>query len=78
MTEPTEWTWEGGPTEPGIYAVARCYDPEDGVFPDHDEWRGPFQPSRKWSGKGVVGFAGPFQTVKAARDWAYAHDPEGV
>ncbi len=66
------------PAVDGWFAVIRCWEPEEGMFPD-----------AVWASKGKVaeahdggltldgsGHAGPFPTEAAARAWAEAHDPE--
>ena len=77
-TQPSDWCWDPMPAVDGWFAVIRCWEPEEGMFPD-----------AVWADKGKVayphdgglttdgsGYAGPFPTEAAAREWAEAHDPE--
>lgn len=61
------------PAVPGIYAVTICWDSEEGLFPGVAEWTG-----LGWSkDTPVLAWAGPFDTEKLAKAWAYDHDMEG-
>jgi len=77
-TQPSDWCWDPMPAVDGWFAVIRCWEPEEGMFPD-----------AAWADNGKVayphdggmttdgsGHAGPFPTEAAAREWAEAHDPE--
>lgn len=73
MIEPTEWCWDSLPSNAaGSYAVLRCYDPAEGMFPDSV-----MAPASWPANRAIAAYAGPFPTKQAAEDWAYAHDPEG-
>lgn len=80
MTNPSDWCWDPMPAVDGWFAVIRCWAPEEGMSPDV-----------VWADKGKVlyphnggmttdgsGHAGPFPTETKAREWAQAHDPEGL
>jgi hypothetical protein len=61
------------PTKVGWYAVTRCWDLEEGIFPDAHFWDG-----RTWDPNYPIGERSPmaFDSKKEALDWGYEHDPE--
>ncbi len=80
MSSPTEWCWDPLPAVDGWFAVIRCWEIEEGMFP-----------AVAWATAGKVawphsngmttdgsGHAGPFPTRAEAQAWADAHDPEGL
>ena len=59
---------------PGWYAVVICYDIEEGLISCAEEWD-----EDGWVGGGRgIGHRSPepFDSVRTALDWAYAHDME--
>lgn len=76
---PTDWCWDPMPAVDGWFAVIKCYEVEEGMFPAAVWVKG-----GKWAEAddgGMTtdgsGHAGPFAARKEAEDWGYAHDPEG-
>jgi hypothetical protein len=76
---PTDWCYERMPPVTGWFAVLRCYDSEEGIFPSTAyftdgavEW----PETRSIAADGSSGHAGPFGSEQEAREWAYAHDPD--
>ena len=66
------------PAVDGWFAVIRCWEPEEGMFPDAT-WADKGSFHRDDGGlatDGSGGHAGLFPTMAAAREWAEAHDPE--
>lgn len=80
MTVPDEWTYEPMPPIDGWFAVIRCWEIEEGMFPDA-VWATAGKVAWPENGgiadDGQTGHAGPFPTKEMATAWAYAHDPEG-
>jgi hypothetical protein len=73
-----QWIWRGAdpdkPETDGWYAVVKCWDSEEGMFPDVCKFSG-----GKWAGNfesAISAFCGPFPTEAEAQDWANRHDPE--
>lgn len=72
MSEPTEWCWDCLPSNAaGSYAVVRCYDAAEGMFPDSV-----VAPASWPADMAIIAHAGPFPTEADALRWAEAHDPE--
>ena len=71
----TEWTlgWNK-PNESGWYAIAKCWDMNEGVLSDAAEWTG-----EKWNWRSravITAWAGPFVDYLTAKNWARDHDIE--
>ena len=72
-----EWNWDdNNPSSVGWYAVAVCWDPEEGICMGTGYWTGvewvkAYAPTR------MVAFVGPFPAEATAEDWAYKHDLGG-
>jgi hypothetical protein len=67
----TEISPQDHPPLSGWYAVLRCWEPEEGVFPDAVHW-----PSDDWDVWIVRRSPKPFASHGDALDWAYENDPE--
>lgn len=68
------WTWGSSPHEEGWYATIHSWDAAtEGSFPGAHYWDGKHWgenlPIYSWSNQ-------PFESKKAAEDWADANDPE--
>ena len=75
---PTDWQWGPLPQVSGWFAVRRCWDPAEGIFPDA-AWV--HHGRIAWSNDGGIflstgeaSYAGPFPTEEEAQAWAEAHD----
>lgn len=72
-----EWLFldEEIPTEPGWYAVTRCWEPAEGVFPGAC-----FYDGAKWSEASGLFQRSPktFASEEKAERWAYEHDLEAA
>lgn len=70
-----KWVYEQNTGPTGWYAVLRCWDPREGIFPGAVWWYE--TEGGRWEGTGgVIGHAGPFVGRTAAEKWAYDNDPE--
>lgn len=60
-----------GKLDPGIYAIAYCWDPDEGIFCGADVWDG-----KQWAERLpiVEVSSAPFDSIEAAAAWADAHD----
>ena len=78
MTHPTDWCWDPMPAVNGWFAVIRCWDPAEGMFPGAAWATGGkvLPPANNGMATDGSGHAGPFPTEARARKWAYDHDPE--
>jgi hypothetical protein len=74
----TDWCWDPMPAVDGWFAVIRCWDSREGMFPDA-VWVTAGKVDRA-ENNGMAsdgsGHAGPFETKAEALQWAEAHDPE--
>lgn len=62
------------PTAVGWYAALKCWDPEEGLFPDALYWDG-----AKWLNQTRASYSfmpEVFPTAEEAKAWAYKHDPD--
>lgn len=76
---PTDWCYERMPPVTGWFAVLRCWDPEEGIFPGTayaTEGRVEWPDSSGILPDGSSGHAGPFATQEEAKKWAHDHDPD--
>lgn len=60
-----------GKLAPGIYAIAYCWEPDEGVFVGAGQWDG-----ERWAERLPVALVSnaPFDSVEAAAAWADEHD----
>ena len=75
---PTDWCWDPMPAVDGWFAVIRCWEPEEGMFPGA-VWATNGQVESSDNGGMTTdgsGHAGPFSTKAEALSWGYDHDPE--
>ena len=67
------WLYEQEDAEraPGWYAIALCWDPEEGTFPGADYWDG-----NEWTEGGpiIATSPGTLASKFAADEWARYHD----
>lgn len=78
MELPTQWCFDPAPAVDGWFAVIRCWEVEEGAYPDAVWFEGGQACPRDNGGiadDGSSGHAGPFPTRSAATDWGYEHDP---
>jgi hypothetical protein len=78
VSAPQNWCWDPMPPVDGWFAVIRCYEVEEGMFPGV-AWA--TAGKVEWPDDGGMtldgsGHAGPFATKAEALEWAEAHDPE--
>ncbi len=70
----TDWisTEDHPPTEYGWYAVLKCWDAEEGVFPGAAKWEG------RWVKNEPIISRSPntFASEEEADTWAHEHDPD--
>jgi len=67
-----KWTFDG-PLIAGPYAILYCYDAREGLFDGALEW------DNGWSEPyPIVSFAGPFETLEKAKEWASKNNPEDM
>jgi hypothetical protein len=78
MSDQKEWLFDDQPDEPGWYAIIKCWDPEEGLFPDAARWDG-----ARWLDNRdrdvtapISQHAGPFESEATAGKWADDNDPE--
>ncbi len=62
---------DGNLPPPGIYAIAYCWDPHEGVFVGAGKWDG-----KQWAERlpTIEVSSVPFDSIEAAAAWADAHD----
>jgi hypothetical protein len=70
MIGPMGWNYDD-PEVVGWYAVLRCWEPQEGIFPGSSYWDG-----KGWYESAVTAHSGPFPSEKEAEVWADEHDPE--
>jgi len=68
-----KWIWNDKPPgEAGHYAVALCWDSNEGVFPGVGYWT-----NNGWmTQRPIIGYAGPFPDEPSAYGWIKTNDPE--
>ena len=78
MTHPTDWCWDPMPAVDGWFAVVRCWDLDEGMFPDAVWVEGGKVGPHDSGGMMADGsqHAGPFATKAEALKWGCDHDPE--
>lgn len=67
-----EWKYNATPTADGWYAVLKCWDAEEGIFPD-----AALRTGETWSEPAILAFNGPFATQEEAYAWARENDIGG-
>ena len=71
ITYLAKWVWDE-PKVAGWYAIAYCYDEEEGIYNSAAYW------DKEWrTTLPVCASAGPFPDRAEAREWSYANDMGG-